>query len=212
MVKTSPDQHLPRLAAFLTVAAFANLSLLAAEPPAETSLRDQARDVVRSDKQFLDNIEVLEQSDAPPPPRAAPQNEPDRTPGARENLPSLSPEKLQRFVNRYLTAAQGPRPEGELGFFGPTVDYFDRGRVSWKVVEKDQRAYYRRWPSRSFTLLNEPRVERVSERAATVRFRMRYALRRGGESASGQTENILRIKRTAAGLKIVGIRERKIPN
>ena len=47
--------------------------------------------------------------------------------------------------------------------------------------------------------------------AATVRYRLRYVVRKGDQTAKGETENVARIARTPEGLKIVRIRERKLP-
>jgi len=200
----------------------------------EPSIREQARDVVRSDQEFLEKVEFLNQPETsgrsePPPPRTAPVVKPAPTvrrsspaseasppelvrsgPADGESALQLPLEDVHEFVGEYLRAAQGESPDREVALYAEEVDYFDSGRVSRKVVEKDQRAYYRRWPSRKFTLKGEPKIERVSDRAATVRFRMRYALRSGDESASGQTENVLRVKRTDRGIRISAIRERKV--
>ncbi len=50
----------------------------------------------------------------------------------------------------------------------------------------------------------------VAGESATVRFRIHYAVRGDGGSASGETENIVRLRKTEAGWKIAAIRERKI--
>ena len=185
----------------------------------EPSVRDRAREIVRSDKEFLEKVEPPEPSALAPrdtaplvkPDRApAPRIKPDRAPAPRERLMPPSTEQARRFLDEYLTAAEGESPEEELAFFADELNYFDSGRVSRKFVDKDQRAYYRRWPDRQFTLIAEPSIQPVSDRSVLVRYRVRYALRRGQETASGQTENILRVKRTDAGLKITSIQERKL--
>jgi len=147
---------------------------------------------------------------APPPPVGSAPESVVVAPERSEPSPALQADEVQSFVDEYLRAAQAPTPDKEVAFYADDVDYFDSGRVSRTFVEKDQRAYYRRWPSRKFTLTGEPTIERVSDRGATVRFRMRYALRSDSDSASGRTENVLRVKRTENGLRIAGIRERKL--
>jgi hypothetical protein len=113
-------------------------------------------------------------------------------------------------VEDYLSAAERPTPDRELSYYGERVNYFDSGRVGREFIERDQKSYYRRWPQRQFTLLGEPEVLRTNEDEATVRFRIRYDLRRGDETARGQTDNVVNLRRTGDELKIVGIRERKL--
>ena len=113
-------------------------------------------------------------------------------------------------IEAYLAAAQGPTPDRELSFYGDRVRYFDSGIVSRNFIEKDQGRYYRRWPDRKFSLVGEPEVVRTDGGSATVRFRIRYSLHRGNESASGGTENLVQLENGPQGYKIVSIRERKI--
>ena len=94
--------------------------------------------------------------------------------------------------------------------YADRVDYFDEGRISQAAVARDQNAYYRRWPERQFTLLDAPEVLEANADSATVRFRIRYEVRRGKEVARGRTENVMRLRREAGQWRIAGIRERKI--
>ena len=160
--------------------------------------------------------EPVERTAPPPPPVAERQQRPQperpesREPAQEERRQGISEGEVRRFVKEYLAAAEQPTPEGEVSFFADKVDYFDSGRVSRGFIEKDQRNYYRRWPSRNFELLSDPELVRASGDAATVRFRLRYAVRGSKDSAKGQTEEVVRLQRTDDGLKIVAIRERKL--
>ena len=113
-------------------------------------------------------------------------------------------------MESYLDAAEQPSPDAELRFYAKEVDYFDRGKVSRRFIEKDQRSYYQRWPARKFKLLGPPTIRKVSDDGATVRYRLHYTLRGGNQIATGQTENVMRVKRTGSGWKIAGVRERKL--
>lgn len=175
-------------------------------PPEEepASSRERARAVVREDRQFLQGMEGSEAS-RPAPAASAPT---PTTP--RSNDGYVAEATVRQFVRDYLDAAAGPRPEGELAFYGDPVEYFDDGRISRAAVARDQQAYYRRWPERQFTLTSQPEVLRVSADGATVRFRIRYEVRRGASVARGNTENVMRLQRQGDRLLIVAIRERKL--
>lgn len=193
---------------------------------AERSVRGRARNLVQGDREFLDQ---LEGSTVPPPPAVSPAPAPvprntepqtvQTPPTAERPKRDLPPESAQtgltadaarRFVEDYLEAAEQPAPEQEVSFFADRVDYFDSGKVNRRFIEKDQRNYYRRWSSRNFDLIGEPEVVRSSEDSATVRFRVRYALKSNADSSQGKVEEIVRLQRTGDGWKIAGIRERKL--
>ncbi|MHA3771575.1 peptidoglycan-binding protein [Verrucomicrobiota bacterium sgz303538] len=208
------------------------------EPAPERSVRGRARNLVQSDREFLAQVEGSEDANTPPAPpsssapeqrstqpveksvppppvserpqRPRTERSETREPVEEEEPQGITKAEARRLVNEYLAAAEQPTPEGEVSFFADKVDYFDSGKVSRSFIEKDQRNYYRRWPSRNFELLGDPELVRSSRDAATVRFRLRYAVRGSGDSAKGQIEEVVRLQRTDDGLKIVAIRERKL--
>ncbi len=118
---------------------------------------------------------------------------------------------MRQFVHEFIEASEGETPERELSLYAPRVKYFDSGTVSLQAIASDQRKYYARWPQRDFTLLGEPQIVRGDGETVTVRYRMRYNLRRGQETASGQTEHVLSLEGGTGGWKIADIRERKAP-
>jgi hypothetical protein len=122
----------------------------------------------------------------------------------------LTEAEAEDFLQSYLKAAQARTPDGEVSYYDDRVEYFDSGKVGRDFIEKDQANYYHRWPSRNFKLLDRPQIERVAGESATVRFRIHYAVRGGEGSASGKTENIVRLRKTEDGWKIAAIRERKL--
>jgi hypothetical protein len=168
-----------------------------------------------------EQVEIVEER--PPSPRpAAPEPRREVTQAVEERPPTQEPPRTEprgtaiseaearKFVERYLDAAEGETPEREIAFYGDRVNYFGKPRFTKEAIAKDQRAYYKRWPDRQFELTDEPQVVKMTEGEATVRFRIRYHVQRGKEDAKGRTENIMRIQKDRDGLKIVGIRERKL--
>lgn len=190
---------------------------------AERSVRGRARNLEQDDREFLEQLEGSPGSSAPPAPEPrsmepqtaqtppAAERPKQATPPAPEQA-GLTADAARQFVEDYLDAAEQPTPEEEVSFFADRVDYFDSGKVNRRFIEKDQRNYYRRWTSRKFDLIDEPEVLRSSGDSATVRFRVRYALRNKTSSSQGKVEEIVRLQRTGDGWKIAGIRERKLPD
>ena len=180
-----------------TSAPAAQPQALAEEPETEAPPVERERDATRRD--------------AAPPKRERPEPtaaraESDAPPAAS----AISESEARRFVESYLAAAEAPSPEREVSFYADQVDYFDSGKVNRSFIRKDQNSYYRRWPQRDFDLVSPPQVDRASGNAASLRFRVRYALRGPSETASGQVENYVRVRKENSGLKIVAIRERKL--
>jgi hypothetical protein len=200
------------------------------------SVRERSQQVVTSDREFLARVEAMEQrvekpqrapqprrSPSAPPPVAEPPREhndlrrPTRAPSEEsdpvqsESPTAVSQEAVVQFVRGYLEAAQGPSPAAEIAHYAEHVDYFDSGKVTHDFIGKDQARYYKRWPKREFHLLGEPKIERTSSNGATVRFRIAYSLKGPGEkTATGRTEEVMRLHQESGGLRIVGIQERKL--
>jgi len=122
----------------------------------------------------------------------------------------LTEDDARRFVQRYLQIAEGSDPDDEAACYADHVDYFADGMVDHPHIQRDQAIYYKRWPSRRFTLLGEPEVLKLSPNEATVRFRVRFDLKSPKEQSRGETEEVMRVAQTAKGFKIIGIRERKL--
>jgi len=203
----------------------------AATPPvahteaSRPSARERALRTEIGDREFLRSLQASERGEASvaahgsPAPTAVPSPStqprtavpPAHPPGSPDRSgDALPPAAAASFVQSYLRAAQGPRPDEEISFYADHIDYFDSGRVSRKFVAQDQISYYRRWPNREFTLVGPPQIVSSDGNRATVRFRMRYKVTNGRERASGVTENVLRLQQGNDGLKIIGIQERKI--
>ena len=203
-----------------TIAALKKAPVSAKAPGSAPTLsaRERAQTVTQSDREFLDKIDPVEVAERPPvePPSPTETKEPPPPPSTRTPPAIVAPANVlteaeaQGFVQSYLKAATSRTPEREVGYYDEKVEYFDSGRVGRDFIQKDQANYYRRWPSRDFKLLGAPQIQRAAGESATVRFRIHYALRGEGGSASGETENIVRLRKTDDGWKIAAIRERKI--
>lgn len=204
-------------------------------PEDRPSARERSQNLAQKDREFLDSLAASPAVDpvpvvkkelpppqrrevAPPPvaeltrrPAPEPARIMEQRPAARPGQPTRDLSNgIRQFVRTYLDVAEGPSPKREVALYGDRVDYFDEGRIAQANIARDQAAYYRRWPERNFTLLDEPEVLEADADSALVRFRIRYEVRRGNDLARGRTENIMRLRNENGQWRIVGIRERKL--
>ncbi len=199
----------------------------------DRSVRGRAQRMVQDDREFLEQMEPSGEAytAGPPPVRPDVEQTPPTPPAAeRKNRPqpekfrgpaeprrrpdleplSITPNEARGFVEEYLDAAERESPEREVSFYSDRVDYFDSGRVNRKFIEKDQRNYYKRWPSRQFELIGQPEIVKATKEDAIIRFKVRYSLEGKKGATKGKTEEVMRLKRDGDGWKIGGIRERKL--
>jgi hypothetical protein len=187
------------------------------EPAADTveSMREIARNQEKDDREFLLRTEAAERAEVNEPPQPRPSTRPPELavpPSTSRESASVRPSTadIRRYIQRYLDAAEAPSPELELSFYADRVDYFGNGRVSREFVRKDQLKYYDRWPTRRFEMVGEPQIEWLDQQQATVRFKLRYALRNESKQAQGLTESLIYLRKNETGMEIVGMRERKL--
>ncbi len=128
--------------------------------------------------------------------------------------PSNPGTEAAAFVSRYLVAGASPDVDGEVSLYANAVDYFNDGRVNHEFIRRDTTNYRRRWPRRDYLLEGKPAVVRSSPdgNSIAVRFRLRYRVQAGLQSAAGRTESTMELQRTPEGnLTIVAIKEVVIP-
>ena len=171
---------------------------------------DLARAQNAADRAFLEKLDAEEKAlasaEAPEPDAEIPATPPPPVAAG----PEAALAAAEQFIREYLAAAQAEDPARELDFYGAQLDYFDHGVVTQQFVEKDVRRYYQRWPERKFTLLEVRASAGRTPEEALVKFRIRFDLKSPRESAAGQTDNTFRVRRTPDGLKLIGMRERRV--
>ena len=174
-------------------------------PPRETLPRPEAKAPAIADAPVDNQPPRSRAENAPPPAVARTPQQPD----SRSGFEKINDDARQ-FVRDYLAAAEKPQPGSEVALYADEVDYFAQGRLSRKAIEADQRNYYRKWPKRDFVLLDEPQVVEIGHAEVVVKFRIKYDVRNGSQTAQGVTENTVRLKRLGPKMRITAIRERKI--
>ena len=109
-----------------------------------------------------------------------------------------------------MLAGLDPKVGAELEFFANRVDYFGEANVSREKIRRDLLRYDERWPQRQFWLTGDIEISREPNGVLRVTFPLRYELRNGPKSASGEVRKTLTLRKTGDGdLEIVGVEERK---
>jgi peptidoglycan hydrolase-like protein with peptidoglycan-binding domain len=160
-------------------------------------------------------------SESGTPSRRVPQPQPEgsvvpeavvASPGttAAPGIANQETERLRDYVGAFILAGLDPHVGAELEFFAARVNYFGAPNVSRERILRDLIAYDKRWPQRSFFLSGDPVTTRKPDGTLEVTFSLRYQLRNGRKTASGQVRKTITLRRSSTGaLEIAGVNERK---
>jgi peptidoglycan hydrolase-like protein with peptidoglycan-binding domain len=121
------------------------------------------------------------------------------------------PSELNDFVAQYLRAVSRNQLKDELHFYADHVDYFGHRRLDRRIIEETLRMYYRRWPSRSYSLAG-PIGYRLAPGRGEIEltYRLNFSLANGKKHVKGQTDNRLTINAATADPRIVAIAEQRV--
>jgi hypothetical protein len=202
-------------------------------PSTQTSADDpvlrneSARQLREEDRTFLESLNdnalppaVGEQPPSlnPPEKKAAPRQNVRRpenpkpkknTPARHDEQPALPSDQAEAFVRDYLAVCETNQISSELGFYSNKVKYFDEGLVDRRFIEKDIAGFYRRWPERSYQLLDF-KVLPAGGDAAVVKFRIAYQYRNAKHAVSGKTDNTFTIERDGERLSFNALHEWRV--
>jgi len=93
---------------------------------------------------------------------------------------------------------------GEASIYAPEVVYYDKGRVSRAAIVADQRAYYRKWPKRTYDLIRDSFNFADAEGGTLdVTFRYTFELSNGRRTTSGTGTTTLGIALRDGAFEIV---------
>jgi len=153
---------------------------------------DPAPEIAEADRTYLEQIDAAES-----PPEAEPVGE-----------APLST-RVEEFVRQYLDVCETNVVADELAFYAPKMRYFDHGTVDLAFVKRDVAAYYKRWPERTYELL-ELRVLASGPEEVVVRFSISFNVRNASHSAVGRTENTFKLRTQGSSWKFTALRERRL--
>lgn len=148
----------------------------------------------------------------PPAPIPNPSPYVPKSPVATAPPPDTSPAAgVVDFAAQYIQAGGADSAALQARYFAPVVEsYFGDRNVTRFAIEKDQQAYMKRWPNRTYSCTDAPRIVGESDGAYTVIASYRFAVSNpaSGKSASGTGQSILKIRATASGYEILLVEEK----
>ena len=164
---------------------------------------DAARDLPPATRAAIQQ-KAVENLNAEPSPEI-----PAEPPAAAQNL---DPETVTNFVQSYLRANETNDLERQLDYYAFPVDYFTHGEVGKAFVTKDNRRYMKRWPERKYELGAPVKFAAGPKPGETVvQFPISFQVRNSHHQVSGKTRNFWTIRPEGDGLKILAIREERLP-
>ena len=129
-------------------------------------------------------------------------------PAEAPSADALTPERVNRFVETYLSDGETDDIGLQAWFYSFPVDYFDHGFVDQEFVVKDTQAYVKRWPDRKYTIVGPITFNSSGREGETViEFTIDYTVRNGSRVKSGRTKNFWTVRSQGENMKIVAIRE-----
>jgi hypothetical protein len=192
---------------------------------------DTAKELKEEDRKFLDSLEPIaepppEEVIVLPPKPDAPIAEPTPSRPKKETVvrpkedrpevkdsqppaPGISEASAEDFVRDYLEVCETNRLASEMAFYADKVKYFDHGTVTRSFIERDVAAFYKRWPSRSYELLDFKVLHQDGDQA-TVKFRIAFNYRGARHKVAGKTDNVFAIQRKGEQMKFTAMREQRL--
>ena len=130
---------------------------------------------------------------------------------SRTNSPFISPQNLTRFVGEYLAAMSSNDVKRQLKFYADKVNYYHNGTIDRRIIEQTLRRYHARWPNRRYATGAAISYSRNDKRGEiTMIFRVRFTLKDGRQTVSGQTDNRFRISAATVDPRITSIEEKRV--
>ena len=120
----------------------------------------------------------------------------------------LTPERVNRFVETYLSDGETDDIGLQAWFYSFPVDYFNHGLVDQEFVVKDTQAYVKRWPTRKYTIVGPITFHSSGREGETlIEFTIDYTVRNGSRVKTGRTKNFWTVRAEGEDMKIIAIRE-----
>lgn len=141
---------------------------------------------------------------------------PTPSPAPPAEQPSLAhditPAQVTALVEQYLRDGETDDIEAQIRYFGYPLQYFDHGEVNATFVRRDVTNYCRRWPERKYVLTEPVKFAAGPGDETMIDFVIAFTVRNKTHAVTGQTRNYWSVRPEGDELKIVAIREQRLPN
>jgi hypothetical protein len=133
------------------------------------------------------------------------------SPPPRLTPPNVVAERVQKFIEDYLRAGESNDVGAQIRFFAFPVDYFEHGRVNATFLRQDTASYVRRWPTRRYMLADPVRITGSSRDKVNAEFTIAFSVQSPKRRATGRTSNSVTLRDRNGELRIIAIREQRLP-
>ena len=122
----------------------------------------------------------------------------------------ITADRVNRFVETYLADGETDDIGLQVWFYSFPVRYFNHGLVNQDFVVRDTKAYVKRWPERSYTIVGPVTFHPSAPGETQIEFTIDYSVRNKSQSKSGRTRNYWTVRTTGDEMKIIEIREEHV--
>ncbi|RJF71283.1 hypothetical protein D3875_06560 [Deinococcus cavernae] len=106
------------------------------------------------------------------------------------DVPAISDGQVREFVDEYLRLGGQDDLNASMNLYAEQVEYFDQGTQSRAALMDDKRAYFRRWPRRSYQRTTDIALHGSGD-VRQVRFDYRYTVSNDTRELSGTAYTVL---------------------
>ncbi|CAK0768891.1 eukaryotic-like serine/threonine-protein kinase [Gammaproteobacteria bacterium] len=150
------------------------------------------------------------------------QSSPEKTQGSAEKAEQKTPDVAQQntslhrigaLVGEMIGALESGNIDRITSAYADRVHYFERGLVDRNTIREDKRAYYRRWPTQTWTLDAQPQAWRDPNTGIwTVIYTTSYRVYNGQQKKGvrGQTQTTIEVRDDPSGPHVVGVKEQTL--
>ncbi|MEW6418073.1 MAG: hypothetical protein AB1480_08130 [Nitrospirota bacterium] len=123
-----------------------------------------------------------------------------KSPPKKVNLPTsddrLVKQTINDFVSNYLRDSSGENLDALLTYYDERVNYYAKGWVNKKFIYSDKKAYFKRWPHRTYDLVSDIKISDSNESSSSkvVQFTYDFHVWNDNKTIKGQAENTFKLR------------------
>jgi hypothetical protein len=124
---------------------------------------------------------------------------------------AVSDREAEEFINFYIYSSNAATSVADvMRFYGPNVDYYNRGIVSKDMVMVDKARYFVRWPNRTYVVNGDMKLSTAANGVdKNVSYIIKYEVASGEKVANGEADVALTLSRIDGQLLIIRETEEK---
>jgi hypothetical protein len=102
---------------------------------------------------------------------------------------------INDFVRNYLRDISNENLDALLTYYNDRVNYYAKGWVNKKFIYGDKKAYFKRWPHRTYELVSDIKISDSNEDSSkTVQFTYDFHVWNDNKTIRGQAENTFKLR------------------